>query len=240
MKTDPWRIAAFSTVAAIGVLVLLLSILGPTKLPGFFAATASPEVLLQPQSLTYRVVWALCNGLYGLYFLLFLPPLWLTYRAMRDQSPLEAAVALPFGVIALLSEGLGRWWHPVFETPIIAMFHASGDLEARRSLEELLLRYDNYHQLLHYFSYVIVAWAALVLIASLKHRVFPLWFALLGFTLVVGVGTFPPAAIVWAVPALLLTRAHDESSPEGERPGRRAARPPSGAARRKLHPARRG
>ncbi|MBM3946796.1 MAG: hypothetical protein FJ315_05280 [SAR202 cluster bacterium] len=242
MKTDPWRITAFSTVAAIGILVLLLAILGPTKLPGFFAATASPEALLRPESLAYRIVWALSNGLYGLYFFLFLPLIWLTYRAMKDQSPLEAVAALPFGILALVSEGLGRWWHPVFEAPIVSFFHAAGDPEARKTLQELLLRYDGYHQFLHYLSYAAVVWSVLVLIGSLKQCVVPLWLALLGFTLVVGVGTFPPAAIVWAVPALLVTRAHGQPSSDVARGGRRtgARRSTSAARTPRLHPARRG
>ncbi|MSQ13154.1 MAG: hypothetical protein EXR47_03240 [Dehalococcoidia bacterium] len=242
MKADPWRIAAYCTVAAIGILVLLLAILWPARLPGLLAVTTDPETLLRPLPLSQRIVWTLSNGLYGLYFFLFVPLIWMVFQTMKSESPLEAAIAFPIAVVAIVAEGLGRWWHPVFETPLVAVYHASGDPEARRSLEELLLRYDSYHQMLHYLTYIMVVWAVLLLVASLKHKSLPLWLSLLAFTMVVAVGTFPPAAIVWAVPALLVVKAHSErASSDGARAGRRGgASAPSGGLRRKLQPARRG
>ena len=202
MKTDPGRLATLTTAVSVVVVLLLLAVLLYQRSQGHLPLGSPANVVLHTLTSGQKPLWGLANSLYGVYFLLLLPAIWVTYRAAKEDHPTEATLAFGAGFIALVTESLGRWWHAIVELPIVNAYQATDNPAAQRSLAELLARFDAYHQPLHLGGYAIVVWAVFMLILSLHRKSLPLWSGFLAFAMVPALGPFPPAGLLWAVPSV--------------------------------------
>ena len=201
-----------ATATAVVAVLFLLGVLLYRRAEGHLPLGATPNVVLQTLTSGQKPLWGLANAMYAVYFLLLIPALWLAYSQMKDAHPAEAGVSFAAGVFALVTESFGRLWHTLVELPLVNAWQASDNPATQTSLANLLTRYDSYHQVLHYGAYAIVVWAVLMLIVALQRKSLPLWSGFLGFAMLPALGPFPPAALLWAMPMVVMSTGSKSSS----------------------------
>ncbi|MSQ11847.1 MAG: hypothetical protein EXR48_04045 [Dehalococcoidia bacterium] len=204
MKVDPARLVGVCTVAGVAVLIILFIISWLSDAPVHLPSGDSSRGLLGGLAPDDRRAWALNNALYGIFFLLLLPGLWVAYQRLREDSPTLAAAGVALGIAAVLMESASRWWHVIVDLPVVDAFYATQDPGGQSALLSLAGSYDSVHHALHYSSFVVAGWAVLFLLVLLQHKTFPLWFGFLAFALVLGLGDYPLLTLAWAVPAALV------------------------------------
>jgi hypothetical protein len=224
MHADARRIAIICTVAAALLIGLLWVMLWLMRLSGNVLAGNAPQAALTAISLPQLYLWGLVNAVYGLYFLLLVPPMWLLFRALHSQQPVAATGGFVIGVLGVLMESVARFWHLIVEVPIARAYQTSPVVETQATLSDLLGSYSGIHTALHYGSYITVVWAVIALAVLLQHRVAPWWLGFTAFGLVLALGPFPPLGLVWAVPAVFALNGEGGKAPARSGSRRTASR----------------
>lgn len=187
-----------------GLCALVASAVGIVAFPAF--VTFRPETppplelkgaeLLQALSPQHLLYWRALHAVNASLFLLSVPVVWAVHLVVRDRGARLMDAGTPLGILALVGEGLSRLWGATVQADLVLAYGA----EPSPTLLTLADRLARYPEALHTASYLIGAWAVLLLVSVVQERGLPQWLGWLALALVPGLGPAPFALLIWLVP----------------------------------------
>ncbi|GBD11406.1 hypothetical protein HRbin23_01071 [bacterium HR23] len=223
---SPSRLSGWCAVAGSALLLIalpLLVLLRPQGLPGIHAPLPQTMTALRGEVLPF---WIGEHLVLGAFFLLLGIAVWGASQPLQEWNRLLGGLALLVGAVALLAAALASLWHAVVD-PVFVRLYATQDPTARQYLLQMGFQVEKIHSFLRLAGYFSIVWAFLFTVGHLAQRGSPAWWGWMGWALVVAIAVFPPAGLVWSLPAgpILLGKGFSLSPGEGRpAPARRRLR----------------
>ena len=193
-----------------GLCALVASAVGIVAFPAF--VTFRPETppplglkgaeLLQAFPARHLLYWTALHAVNASLLFLCVPVVWAVHLVVRERGARLMDAGTPLGILALVGEGLARLWQATVQADLVRAYNAGGP--GASVLLDLADRLARYPDALHLASYLIGAWAVLLLVSVVQERSLPQWLGWLALALVPGLGPAPFALLVWLVPTAWL------------------------------------